>query len=359
MSIFSFGMLRSFYYCLGNKEQNEIARFFCLKPEDLNSYLSALNIYRNACAHDERVYNLRLKSKVVRRNENNVKHEYNRVYIVVCKDILPTDDDTFDYISFLKSDYSATINDGVYSAVELFANGTFKEYVTIMNDTESILPSIPYPFSGFANLCTENKIGILLTEAGDILIINDKKLCYTKHNGRWVQCMADKIIEQMRQELTFEKDADITAIYQTIVDVSYSRGGACIGIVKSDELPSQLTEMIKAGLLQENTQNPKLLAIKRMISKPEDKIYRQKKFYELNRALRRELLELDGAMVLSSSGIIHVIGTIIKLDGSGSAGGGRTAAAMQLSEYGLAIKISQDGYVQLFKNRKVIMEIMT
>ena len=86
---------------------------------------------------------------------------------------------------------------------------------------------------------------------------------------------------------------------------------------------------------------------------------RQKSFFELDRALRRELLELDGAMVLSSSGDIHVIGTIIKLEGSGSDGGGRTAAAKQLSEYGLAIKVSQDGYVQIFKNREPILEIMT
>lgn len=64
-------------------------------------------------------------------------------------------------------------------------------------------------------------------------------------------------------------------------------------------------------------------------------------------------------MALSSSGLIHVIGTIIKLDGSGSDGGGRTAAATQLSKFGLSIKISQDGYVQLFKNEEVIMEIMT
>ncbi len=90
VSIFSFGTLRSFYYCLSNKEQNEIARFFSLRPDELNSYLTALNIYRNACAHDERIYNLRLKSKVIRKNENNTKLEYNRVYVVILilKDML-------------------------------------------------------------------------------------------------------------------------------------------------------------------------------------------------------------------------------------------------------------------------------
>lgn len=633
VSIFSFGILRSFYYCLSNKEQNDISRFFGLRPEELNSYLAALNIYRNACAHDERVYNLKLKSKVIRRNEKGTKHEYSRVYVVIlilkdmldassfmtfysefddyvselkrslksikiedilkqmgmpadeavrkaelgqlvkgnalsneefrnvlkryiipmlpiaselqevapdnqnkgnracrlvelkddvlyfaqsassefvyyislnnsaiaqlqienvqehlgtlidyihvfwnlsnlsaygrdkvaiafptlceqayelticnlmckkhsraatdaydevfeqykrtigmaseeerkqskadmqqkkneankivehesiaektlygiltqielwanktyegqkktfgivfCKDMMSSDENSFDYVEFLKSDYSATINDGIYSAVELFSNGFFKKHLTINNDMGKDLASIPYPFSGFADLCTEDKIGILLTESGDILIINNKKLCYTRHNGYWVQCMSDKIIEQIKMELELETLESASAIYQAIVDVSYSRGGACIGIISQDQLPEQLHDMIKAGLLQENVENQKLRALKRMISISENKDYRQKNFFELDRALRRELLELDGAMVLSSGGLIHVIGTIIKLDGSGSDGGGRTAAATQLSKFGLSIKISQDGYVQLFKNGEVIMEIMT
>ena len=101
--------------------------------------------------------------------------------------------------------------------------------------------------------------------------------------------------------------------------------------------------MISAGLLSTEELSEKLLALKTMISVDEGKKVRQRSFYELDRPLRRELLELDGAMVLSSDGKIHVIGTIIKLDGSGSEGGGRTAAAKQLSEYGLAIKVSQDG----------------
>lgn len=548
VSIFSFGILRSFYYCLSNKEQNDISRFFGLKPEELNSYLTALNIYRNACAHDERVYNLKLKSKVIRRNEKGTKHEYNRVYVVIlilkdmldassfmsfysefddyvselkrslksisiedilrqmgmpadeavrkaelgqlikgnalsneefgnvlkryiipmlpidsklrevasdnenrgnrscklvelnddvlyfaqsvssefvycislnnssiaqlqienvqehletlidyihvfwnlsnlsaygrdkvaiafptlceqayelticnlmcrkrsrlaadaydeefeqykrmvgtaseaerkqskanmqqkkneankiveqesiaektlygiltqielwanktyegqkktfgiifCKDLLPPDENSFDYVEFLKSDYSATINDGVYSAVELFSNGFFKEHLTIKNDLEENLASIPYPFSGFAKLCTEDKIGVLLTESGDILIINNQKLCYTKHNGYWVQCMADKIIDQIRRELKLDKPENADAIYQTIVDVSYSRGGACIGIINENQLPDGLYDMIKEGLLQDNVENDKLKALKRMISVFENRDYR-------------------------------------------------------------------------------------
>ncbi len=278
--------------------------------------------------------------------------------IIICTDQL-SEKNTFDYIHFLKSDYSATINDGLYSAVELYTDGFFKEHLTIHNSTEEQIPSIPYPFNGFANLCTKSKIGILLTETGDILIINDQKLCYTKHNGNWLCNMSEKAIQEIDRELPGITTQQAEVIYQAVVDVSYSRGGACIGIVNEDDLPEKLNEMIKAGLLISTEPSEKLCALRNMVSVQTEQGIRQKSFFELDRALRRELLELDGAMVLSSSGYIHAIGTIIKLDGSGSDGGGRTAAAKQLSCYGLAIKVSQDGYVKLYRNQNAILEILT
>ena len=274
--------------------------------------------------------------------------------ILFSKDELPSDKAMFNYIDFLKTDYSATINDGIYSAVELFADGSFKAHLSIKDSGGLILPSIPYPFSGFAALCTGSKIGILLTDHGDILIISDQKLRYTKHNGRWIRSMSEKAIHQIKNELQLTDDR-ANIIYQAITDVSYSRGGACIGIINEDTLPQRLREMVQAGLLSEVKDDHKLVALQSIISSNE----KHENFYELNRYLRRELLELDGAMVLSKNGQIHVIGTIIKLDGSGSDGGGRTAAAKQLSEFGLSIKISQDGYVQFFRNKNAILEILT
>lgn len=632
VSIFSFGMLRSFYYCLGNKDQNEISRKLGLRPDELDMYLSALNIYRNACAHDERIYNKRINNKVVRKDLNGNKKEYRNVYVVIlilkdlldstsfmsfystlddyicelqkslrsvkiesifqemgmpvdravrkaelgpldrgnalsdeefkevlqryiapilpinvtvksvldddrnkanpsckmvarkdntiyfaqgvnsafvyciplngkivpqnqvddierhlsvlidyihifwnlsnlssfgrdkvsvafpmlceqayelaicelmchqestrerkkfaeenkkyrqnvgevsvenrqelaseirhrereinlmteheaiaektlygilsqieawstrtyegqkktfgiimCTDSVPENGGSFDYVDFLRSDYSATINDGIYSAVEVYANGSFKDHLTMDGSSGQRIPSVPYPFSKFALLCDRNKIGVVLTDSGDILVINDKKLCYTKHNGVWLCSMTEKVLDQIAQNVPTISREQAEIIYQAVVDVSYSRGGACIGIISSERVPAALSEMIQAGILSTDEPSKKLLALKTMISFGAEPNVRQKSFYELDRALRRELLELDGAMVLSSGGKIHVIGTIIKLDASGSDGGGRTAAAKQLSQFGLAIKVSQDGYVQLFRNQKVILEIM-
>ena len=632
MSFLSFGMMRTFYCCLKNQDQNEVARKFNLYPNELSSYLSALNIFRNACAHDERVYNLRLKNAIVRRDNNNNKTEYKKIYVLVLilKDMLdastfmsfyselesaiynlsnnlktitlenilrdmgmPVDaeirkkemgslelgdtlseneygevikhyilpmipfpttlipvkyndknrvnprcelveyknrhlyfaqnkvgnfiycvkisndkiiedqiciirrhletlidyihifwnlsnlsapgrervevafpklceqayeiticsllcqkdsirfleernqkdlqykrkrgeiseserqkikntihsltekyekevkiettaqkalyniltrieewayktyegqkktfgiifshkelsitNDSFDYIDFLKSDFSATINDGIYSAVELYADGSFKKHISITYRNKSKLPSIPYPFTGFAELCTKDKTGILLTESGDILIISGQKLQYTKHNGFWLRSNVDKVINQLMDELNIV-DYDIVAtLYQTITDLSYSRGGACIGIIDGDVLPHSLRDMINNGLLCNDTQDLKINAIKNLIKSSKSSI-KQKSFYRIDRHLRRELLELDGAVVISKSGLIHVIATIIKLKNSGSSGGARTAAAKQLSNFGIAIKISQDGYVQIFKQGTIILEILT
>lgn len=55
----SLGTISIFYSYLKQKDQNDIGRQFLLKPEEMNSFLQVLTIYRNACAHDERLYSLK------------------------------------------------------------------------------------------------------------------------------------------------------------------------------------------------------------------------------------------------------------------------------------------------------------
>lgn len=60
------GTIATFYCYLRQKDQNDIGRRFGLKPEEMSSFLQVLTIYRNACAHDERLFSLR----ALRRNMN-------------------------------------------------------------------------------------------------------------------------------------------------------------------------------------------------------------------------------------------------------------------------------------------------
>jgi hypothetical protein len=78
------------------------------------------------------------------------------------------------------------------------------------------------------------------------------------------------------------------------------------------------------------------------------KLISGKKFQDLDRKLRQELIAIDGATVIDYDGTILAVGAIIKIE-AGSSGGGRLAAAKTLSNYGISIKISNDGSMQGFK----------
>lgn len=61
----SLGTISKYYSYLKDKDQNDVARKFNLKPDVLGSFLSVLTIFRNACAHDERFFSLK-----TRKNDN-------------------------------------------------------------------------------------------------------------------------------------------------------------------------------------------------------------------------------------------------------------------------------------------------
>ena len=83
-----------------------------------------------------------------------------------------------------------------------------------------------------------------------------------------------------------------------------------------------------------------------------------RKFQDLDRKFRQELLAIDGATVIDYDGTILAVGAIIKIE-AGSSGGGRLAAARTLSNYGISIKISNDGSMQGFKMDKNKLRVRT
>jgi hypothetical protein len=74
----------------------------------------------------------------------------------------------------------------------------------------------------------------------------------------------------------------------------------------------------------------------------------KKKFHQLDRRLRQELVAIDGATVLSHESEVLAVGSILKIT-EGSESGGRLAAAKALGDLGLGIKISQDGGIVGFR----------
>lgn len=65
---------------------------------------------------------------------------------------------------------------------------------------------------------------------------------------------------------------------------------------------------------------------------------------------------MDGACILDAEGNVVSFGAIIRSD-TESSGGARGAASRTLSHYGMAVKISTDGYVELYLDRNKVLEI--
>lgn len=56
----TFGTLSKFYSLMKSKEKNEVAKYFKIKENDLEQFIKIMAVFRNLCAHDERLYNIKL-----------------------------------------------------------------------------------------------------------------------------------------------------------------------------------------------------------------------------------------------------------------------------------------------------------
>ena len=137
------------------------------------------------------------------------------------------------------------------------------------------------------------------------------------------------------------------AMYETSLDVSFARTGGCLVAIPYARKKDLITDdgnsddsVVKRADLLENPTSMKSRVINRLIQ--------GRKFQDLSRTMRKELVGIDGATIIQYQGEILAVGAIVKISG-GSVGGGRLAATKTLAPFGTAIKISADGMVAAFK----------
>lgn len=312
---------------------------------------------------------------------------------------LNRNDGSFNYIDFLYEEYSATFTDGITSIVELDRKLKFIKYNSLTENNmipATDITSSPYRFAQVIMEFTKgnNKIGVLLLTSGDIILIKNAKIELIKRDGNWINFNKDIFVsvvmfvnnlystKLIRQEL-------LNAIFYTSLDVSFSHGGGLIAIVidknKLTE-PCEFEDIKKRGKSRKNKKYGIVNYIDDLMLKlpsyqelsSEYKCFNNSKmkkrfskraaivalaghnyddsgtinFIKLDRKLRAEFVSMDGATILDKNGDVISFGAIIQND-SGSYGGGRGAAARKLSNYGIAIKISTDGYIEVYIQEEI------
>lgn len=274
--------------------------------------------------------------------------------------------------NFLSSDFCALLSDGRNTFLEISSDGYLLNYITASKNTNEEL-LVPYDYLKMANLCTGSKIGICLLSEGDILLFKNKTLMFAKRSGNWV-CFSHEVIIDKLAERSGEAEDVRKSIYLSALDTSFNKCGGCIVHVDVNEKYNILKHINSADVLLEDcynkiieesrsksffaelsSQEPEVKTFEDFIREDKcvkisnlTKIINNRKFQELDRKLRAELLAIDGATVVDHEGRIIAVGAIIKIE-AGSSGGGRLAAAKVLSNYGISIKISNDGSLQGFR----------
>lgn len=69
--VLSFGKISKFYSFMKAKEQNAISRKYNLKIQEFSIILHNLTLVRNICAHDEKLYDIKMKNRIF----SNIYHK--------------------------------------------------------------------------------------------------------------------------------------------------------------------------------------------------------------------------------------------------------------------------------------------
>ena len=275
----------------------------------------------------------------------------------------------------LHRDFSALLTDGENSFVEISSDGFVTDYISYMKQYEYNLYA-PYKQLKLATLSTGSKIGISLTSQGDILIFKDKSLLFAKRSGKWVCYSHEEIVSKLSEKAGDYEDVR-KAIYLSALDTSFNRYGGCIVHLNNTELSNVLKHIDDPDVIdkesydtiQQIRRNKSFFFELESLGKDDNdfenflqeekcvksatlkQLIAGRKFQDLDRKFRQDILAMDGATIIAYDGTIIAVGAIVKIE-AGSSEGGRLAAAKTLSNYGFAIKISNDGTMQGYKMDK-------
>jgi len=286
------------------------------------------------------------------------------------------------YSNVFDKDFFVLLSDGVKSYVEFNRDGFVKGYTTL-DKVRNYATIAPYEYDNIAKYCGDKRIGIVLTKKSDLLIFKNRNLMFAKRKNRWNVYTHEEVMQLLSYRSSHSFRDVRRSIYLTALDCSFNYMGGILIYLKRDLTENALVHVSSRDILTpEHFEIKKQVEIERASSDQnltkimkktnyyagtyEDflernnciktttlrKIIAGKKFYELPRKLREELVAMDGATIIDFDGTIIAIGAILKIEAGSSGGGGRLAATKGLSKYGVAIKISQDGILQGFCNDK-------
>ncbi len=266
-------------------------------------------------------------------------YEGHRIAVSIGIDMNDIDSDGPTFEEYTKNDFSKVLTNGYDTLVEFSVGNNFIGYQTLNISPE--IHNSPFRYTTFSKYTEgNNKIALVLNRNGEILIFKSGNLFFAKRRGDWRLFAYNSVLRQLAFKSRKLDRKLMESLYESILDVSFARTGACIGIVQQSKYKTfsndeRVNDSDYFGKNESDKTKVLLTAINNAT------------FQSTDRRLRQEILGIDGAVVLNATGKFISAGAILKLE-AGSDGGARLAAAKTLKDYGLSVKISADGEIKVF-----------
>ncbi len=176
---------------------------------------------------------------------------------------------------------------------------------------------------------------ISTNDEGDVFIYKNATMLFFMRRNSWYFLNEAAIQDVLSEGFEFVKNYE-NSIVKTILDMLINKHGCCLGIFNreiwhDEQLNVKIPSSPILKMFTNDCQNDNI-------------------FWNKTREIRQRLLSVDGAVLLEAeTGMIYTIGAIIRNTDFTAAQGGRTTAAQSIaSRGGLAIKVSDDGYVEIY-----------
>ncbi len=271
------------------------------------------------------------------------------------------DDSGIEFSAIVKKDFVKVLSNAQDTLLIFDRNGRLQRHESCANvqfppnsPTITARRFVPIRFDNFAKWSAQNFSAVIvtLTRHGEILIFRNGDLLLAKRRGVWRYFTHEICLKQITNNALAKKSPKEfrEELYLTVLDVAFARKGGCIGVLRKDFEILGIAPVSKQDRLRElsaNSDTAKALKV----------VINNRPFQNLDRLLRAELAGIDGSLVLDYKGNILAVGAILSIKSRSEDGGGRQAAAENLSEYGLGLKISNDGYIRAFGAREEIFTI--
>jgi hypothetical protein len=128
-----------------------------------------------------------------------------------------------------QKDFSSVLSNGFDTMFTFDFTGQLISHQSLPQPPQN--PSFaPYRQGPVAAWAGHGRIALALNRLGEILVFKDQMLLFARRSGKWHFLTHEPVLTQMGRP----SDQDVRrAVYESCLDASFARTGACIGVVTS------------------------------------------------------------------------------------------------------------------------------